>query len=318
MLAQAGDFPTLTHDAVALGDISWFMIDIDGDHRPDLVSPNQIITEAGAPVPRPYGFPLTPNWLVFINTGTGFAEPINWQLPTVGGAVDGGFFAPSYVGTALDDDSWTLFDITGDGRPDLVSSSQLVNEPDGPRQRVFGYPNELHWRVYRNSGVSFGAYTNFVLPPNGGAVDGGFATVTGTAAAIGDESWTMFDLDGDGRIDLVSTNHAVASTNGTPFTLETFGTPAAPAWRYYPNGGNGFGGGVFWALPTTGGEVGAGFIAPDFTGIAAGDDSWATVDINGDGRPDLVLTSQLVGNPPVATVFGFPAMPHWLVYANTP
>ena len=172
VIAQAGNFATLSNEGVAVDDISWFLIDLDGDHRPDLVSPNQIVTEAGAPVPRPYDFPLTPHWLLFANTGTGFAAPINWQLPTVGGALDGGFFARSYVGTAIDDDSWTLFDITGDGLPDLVSSSQLVDEGGTTKQRVFGYPDELHWRIYRNSGSSFGAYTNYILPPNGGAADG--------------------------------------------------------------------------------------------------------------------------------------------------
>jgi hypothetical protein len=63
----------------------------------------------------------------------------DWSVPATGGFSPGGYSQASAT-------RWSTFDIDGDGKPDLVSSSDSVNGAD----IVWGAGASTHWRVFRN------------------------------------------------------------------------------------------------------------------------------------------------------------------------
>ncbi|MGE0870356.1 MAG: FG-GAP repeat domain-containing protein [Kofleriaceae bacterium] len=227
-----GSFPTLSLDAAALDWESWVTLDLDGDRRPDLVSTNKAYENEVLAV---FGFGSMPHWRFYRNTGAGFAPAAVWQLPTAGGIPGATFPLITHSAQVRDHESWSLFDIDGDGRSDLVSTNHAVDEPTGGVLRVFGFPSNPHWRIYKNTGDRFAAAVEWSLPAAGGATNGaGFPLRDYAAQFIGDESWSMRDIDGDGRSDLVSTNQAVI--DGDIGALRVFGhATASPHWRVYLN-----------------------------------------------------------------------------------
>ncbi|HEX2616004.1 MAG TPA: hypothetical protein VHL57_00605, partial [Flavobacteriales bacterium] len=114
-------FHLLSDIGTDTGTDSWSTLDINGDHRVDLVctgtrAANGWVTEF-SPSSNSY-------WKVYLNTGNGFSTtPTNWSLPS-GGETDGGvlqgFHLLSDIGTDTGTDTWSTFDINGDARPDLV------------------------------------------------------------------------------------------------------------------------------------------------------------------------------------------------------
>jgi hypothetical protein len=68
------------------------------------------------------------------------------------------------------------------------------------RRRQAGTPG-TYWKFYKNSGSGFvKTSVNYPVPASGTA--DGFATIT---AADGNKQWTLVDIDGDARLDLVQT-----------------------------------------------------------------------------------------------------------------
>src|SRR5204862_246181 len=91
-------------------------------------------------------------------------------------------------------------------------------------------------------------------------------------------SWALRDMNGDGKPDLVMTRDQANAI---------YGTAAAQKWHVYLSTGSGFATtATDWALPNAG--LTKGFFLIDQS--AAGTGSWATLDLNGDKRPDLVMT----------------------------
>ncbi len=107
-------------------------------------------------------------------------------------------------------------------------------------------------------------------------------------------SHTTMDLDGDGRADLVSTHDGA---------YEVFGGAANPHWRVHLNTGDGFADEASqWSVPNEN-------FASTFGG--GNPSSHTTMDLDGDGRADLVSTHD--GD---YEVFGGAANPHWRVFRN--
>ena len=109
---------------------------------------------------------------------------------------------------------------------------------------------------------------------------------------------TTTDLTGDGLPDLVITN-----IDGNPIL-----GGGNQYWWIYPNTGSGFGERSTWALPE-GGDAIDGFYALGGSEWEMGDQSWSTVDLDGDHRLDLVITNE-DGNPI--------AGPSWTVHHGEP
>ncbi len=218
------------------------------------------------PTTPPLGFSTTPaTWALPAGGSDGSGEPWDWTFGS-------NFCNP-------DEASWATLDMTGDGALDLVSTEQC--DTDGIGQDK--------WRVYPGTASGFSSTpVDFELPLRWD-VFGEDAYFEG----IADEeicgpgrlsSYTTFDIDGDRLPDLVEYGDCGRGELGGPY------------WRVYRNTGQTFDTTpIEWALPP---RYASGFGNPlrDEEGLSdrgdcfAGSESgaYATFDINGDGRPDLV------------------------------
>jgi hypothetical protein len=226
-----------------------------------------------------WGFGSAPYWQVFRNNGAGFAmTATQWAVPT-GGDTNDGFYA---VVTSF----WAVPDLDGDGRPDLV-----WNRLDAA-SKVWGFGSAPYWQVLRNNGSGFATTATQWPVPAGGDTTNGFY-------APGGPTWSTVDIDGDQRPDLVWTRLDESS--------HVWGFGSAPYWQVYRNVGTGFAAQAQnWTVPT-GGDPNDGF-------YAVSSNSWSFLDLNGDGRSDLVW-SRL---DPSSPVWDLASSPSWHVFLNVP
>ncbi len=264
----------------ATGTRWWALLDMDGDHLPDLVQTGDPARTGG------YVFgagTATPYWKVFRNTGSGFAlTAINWPVPDIG-LSDGPYVTFSATGTRW----WSTLDLDGDGRPDLVQTG----DPARTGGYVFGAGTATpYWKVFRNTGSGFAATATTWATPDIGLSDGPYTT----SSATGVRWWSTMDMDGDRRPDLVQTGDP-ARTGGYVFGAGT----ATPSWKVFSNSGSGFArAATSWSTP----DIGLGD-GPYVTFSATGVRWWSTLDMNGDGRVDLAQT----GDPSRTGGYVFPA-----------
>ena len=286
------------------GENYWTTMDLTGDGRPDLV----ITAEGGVQ----YGNPGDRSWKIHVNSGSGFDEQPLWWLTPDGGYTQSGFNGFNQVaGGDYDpgENYWTTMDLTGDGRPDLVVTAE------GGVQ--YGNPGDRSWKVHVNDGSGFDKEPLWWLTPDGGYTQSGFNgfnQVAGGDYDPGENYWTTMDLTGDGRPDLV-----VTAEGGVQF-----GATGDRSWKLFVNNGSGFDKQHVWWLTPDGGYTQQGFNG--FNQVGGGDydpgeNYWATMDLTGDGRPDLVVTAEggvQWGNPGdrswkvhVNNGSGFDDQPHW-------
>lgn len=252
--ALPGGYAEATFDTLAdtrSADPDWALTDLDGDGLSDLVVTADSVADPDLG---------TSSWLLYRNTGAGFsATPTTWSLPA--GYREGTF--PSIADTSSSTPAWGLLDLDGDGAPDLVIAADDANDDLGTTA----------WWVYLNTGDGFDPVgASWALP-------GGYAA--GTFDAIADDStsspsWTLLDLDGDDRYELVVTRDD--ATGGGLGTTE---------WLVYDNSGSRFAPtATSWTLP-------GGYPDDTFTlayDAQSSDPAWALVDLDGDGAPQLVVT----------------------------
>ncbi|APR87378.1 cell surface protein [Minicystis rosea] len=176
-----------------------------------------------------------------IEPGTRFeTTAADWALPAGAPAGSGFFtFANTY---------WTTVDLDGDAKPDLVVT-------DGATEQ------NRAWKVYKNTGSGFATTATSWTLPAGAPAGSGFFTFANTY-------WTTVDLDGDAKPDLVVTDGATEQNR---------------VWKVYKNTGSGFATtATSWTLPA-GAPAGSGFFTFANT-------YWTTADLDGDAKPDLVVT----------------------------
>ncbi len=137
-----------TDGSGGVGSGKWSLVDMDGDRRPDLVITAE--TDASGDFVQ-LGFPNDGHWLVHKNTGSGFANTgTKWRLPA-GGHSSQGYYATDGSG-GVGSDKWSLIDMDGDQRPDLVLTAETNASGDFVQR---GFPNEGHWLVHKNTGSGF-------------------------------------------------------------------------------------------------------------------------------------------------------------------
>jgi len=137
-----------------------------------------------------------------------------------------------------------------------------------------------------------------------------------TSDANGSQSYNMMDIDGDGKPDLLVYNEVQGGV------LTVFSPASSPYWKAFLNTGSGFSAGAInWSIPT-GDEVTTTtnhrfrYISHQaFTSDANGSQSYALTDMNGDGKPDLVIYNEVQSS--VLTVFSPANNPYWSVFLNT-
>ncbi|MBL4708636.1 MAG: T9SS type A sorting domain-containing protein, partial [Flavobacteriales bacterium] len=198
---------------------------------------------------------------------------------------------------------------------------------------VFGQPNNPHWKVFLNNGSGFNTTATTWSLPNGGylnsLLDYGYNALgasAGSSSTLGNQTWSIVDIDGNGNLDLVVTAESRAVT-GFSNQATVFGQPNNPHWKVFLNNGSGFNTtATTWALPN-GGYLNSlldyGYNALGASAGSAstlGNQTWSIVDIDGDGNLDLVVTAEsrvVAGFSNQATVFGQPNNPHWKVFLGS-
>ncbi|MEM7156752.1 MAG: hypothetical protein AAF799_28140 [Myxococcota bacterium] len=253
--------------------------DLDGDGGPDLV----LTRDCDG------GGISTNHWRVHANDGSGFGAATEWSLPDLGGQTLNDLSGINDCPDTTNGFRYTSADLTGDGRADLV----LSRDCDGG-----GIATDL-WRVYENDGSGFSATaTAWSLPDLGGQALNDLAGINDCPGTTNGFRYAVVDLTEDGRADLVVTRDCEGGGIATDF------------WRVYENDGSGFSAtATEWALPDLGGQA-----LNDLAGINDCPDTtngfrYATTDLTGDGRPDLVMTRDCDG--------GGIATDHWRVHENT-
>ena len=307
------------------GSETWGLSDMDGDGRTDLVvcgqrNANGYVQEF-SPGSNSY-------WKVYLNNGSGFsASATNWSLPAGGyieGGVTYGYNALGATAMSFHDtgsETWSISDMDGDARPDLVVCAQ--RNANGYVQE-FSPGSNSYWKVYANNGSGFSSSaTNWPLPSGGyieGGVTYGYNALGGTAMSFydtGSETWSISDMDGDTRPDLVVS--AQRNANGY---VQEFSPGSNSYWKVYLNSGSGFGGSATnWSLPAGGyieGGVTYGYNALGGTAMSfydTGSETWSILDMNSDARPDLVVPAQRNANGYVQE-FSPGSNSYWKVYLN--
>lgn len=304
---------------------SWGLLDMNGDRKPDLV----VFAQLQSGLVTCFQPGLNPYWNVYLNTGAGFSTtPMQWSIPSGGKSANNnfyGFVGLSGVASASDvngSQSWSVMDMDGDNKPDLVVTAALSNG------KVYGLSQagSQYWMVYKNNGTSFtGPAITWALPDGGKRVGStpdvyGFDMTSGTAGfgdATGSQSWELTDMNADGKPDLIITAQVQAG-NATVFSPGN-----NPYWKVYTNTGSGFSTSASnWNLPNGGklpsSSVNLGYNALSGTALVTeytGSQTWGLADVDGDRQPDLIVAGQLQGGQ--VTCFSAGTSPYWKVYANT-
>lgn len=296
------------------GSDQWTLLDLEGDGLPDLVVTGQTRNDRNGDLRKQVLGPAA-HWLVYRNLGARFAAaPAEWSVPT-GGEPQAGFWSTAGGSFDSGSDQWTLLDLDGDGLLDLVVTGQTRSDANGDaRKQVFGARGGRHWLVYRNSGRGFSAAPAEWSVPEGGEPLAGFWSAAGGSFDSGSDQWTLLDLEGDGRADLVVTGQTRNDRNGD-LRQQVIGP--APHWLIYRNLGDRFAAApAEWSVPN-GGEPLAGFWSPAGGSFDSGSDQWALMDLEGDGRADLVVTGQTRRdrNGDLRKQVNGP-QPQWLIYRN--
>lgn len=257
----------------------WALRDITGDQRPDIIVTQDCddASEVG-----------TIRWRIFANTGSGFASETAYSLP------------PGYATGILDDfggqadcstahPGYSLIDLDGDGDEDFVITSSACGDTD---------PGLTTWSVHDNDGTGFsGTATSFSLPsyPAGTFASPGH----GGSCSDGIPRWNAVDLDGDSFLD--------AAVVWADCEDEVVGTSE---WLVYPGSSTGFSStATTWTLPEGYGRNAFSAIAGDLN-CPEERPRYELLDLDGDARPELVVTRSPCEDDDVGTV-------RWLAYHSS-
>jgi hypothetical protein len=156
---------------------NWAVKDIDGDGPVELVVTGfEGLDEVG-----------TTKWLVYGQASSGFESAASgWALPE--GYTQNAFYNPTDM--TGDGMNWVLQDLDSDGQDELFILYDSADATLG----------DSKWLSFDNTGEGFEAEADYWLLPNGFNA-GAFTSTQGT----GDPRYTLVDIDGDERSDLLVT-----------------------------------------------------------------------------------------------------------------
>ncbi|HEY4178820.1 MAG TPA: VCBS repeat-containing protein [Kofleriaceae bacterium] len=255
----------------------WATIDLTGDGRPDLVLTDACDDPSVG----------TSRWLVYANTGAGFATAgTPWSLPSTyqqALGVVGGFSSCSGAGYQR----WSTFDLTGDGKPELVITDVCADNTIG----------KTHWSVHANTGSGFAEAATSWSIPDAYTLDLGVPSGFSSCPGSGYQQWSTVDLTGDGLPELIVTDDCADSTTGHS------------RWLVHANTGSGFAATAsLWSIPSSY-QLDLGVLGGFSSCPGEGYQRWSTLDLTGDGIPELVITDVCAD--------GTIGKSRWSVHANT-
>lgn len=202
------------------------------------------------------------------------------------------FTAPA----ALTPRAWTTMDLTADGRVDLVLTS------DPATGAVFNTNGGRFWNVHAGTATGFSPTPTAFPVPVPSSIAQGYNTTT---SATGSFFWSTFDVNADGRPDLVHTMNAL----GSGPAVSVLGA-ATDGWFVYRANASGFD-----TMTTT-------FNVPRVTNLSGGIDRttndtasrrWALAQLNADTIPDLVITA----DPLTDAAWSASTTPQWVACLGT-
>lgn len=232
------------------------------------------------------------NWLVHENTGAGFSdEPIDWSLPQyLVGSID--FYELLTNSYACDEGQfrYQLLDMTGDGALDFLVTDACDATGVGATT----------WLVHENTGAGFSdTPLEWGLPQVFRGDNEMYEQIAGSLACNGGQfRYQLLDMTGDGAVDFMITDLCDGTGVG------------ASTWLVLENTGTGFAEQpIEWPLPTPLGDAELYEQISDYWGCDGETYRFQTLDVTGDGAPDLVVTDACD-----ATGAG---TDRWDVYKNT-
>ncbi|WP_148235365.1 T9SS type A sorting domain-containing protein [Fluviicola taffensis] len=277
MTAQNWTVPTLAQYADDIDQVNggnYSLVDINGDGFPDLVDAQDNVT---------YDVWLngnSPYWKVYLGNGSSFSTTAqNWPIPLLENYANG-------LNT-VNAGSYSLVDINGDGKPDLVDAQDNNSGVVWLGTGGLGY-----WKVYLNNGTSFSTTAqNWTIPT--------MESYAEELDQVNGLNYSLVDINGDGKPDLVD---AQDNNSGVVW----LGTGGLGYWKVYLNNGSSFSTTAQnWTIPTMESY------AEELDQISG--QNYSLVDINGDGKPDLVDAQD---NNSGVVWLGTGGLGYWKVYLN--
>jgi hypothetical protein len=277
------------------GRFRYQLVELDGDGLSDLVVTEHCDADLDTGASQ---------WRVHLNQGAGFtAEPTMWALPSYGLDANGdGMFRyvasdPYCPGGGRF--RYQLVELNGDDRPDLVVTEHCDADVE---------TGSSQWRVHMGGDAGFAAEpTMWALPSYGldANGDGMFRYVASDPYCPGGGRfrYQLVELNGDGKTDLVVTEHCDAD-------MET----GFSQWRVHLNEGAGFAAEpTYWTLPSYGRDANLDgmfrYVASDPYCPAGGRLRYQLADLDGDGMTDLVITEQCDADMDTG-------LAHWRLHPN--
>jgi len=246
-------------------------VDMDGDGLPDLVETDDCGT----------GGLGASSWNVYLNQGDGFASTaVSWALPNIP-QTNANNDPMMNLARDLQCDTGgysriATVDMDGDGLPDLVETDDCGT----------GGLGAASWNVYLNQGDGFASSAVSWALPNIPQTNANNDPMMNLARDLqcdtgGYSRIATVDINRDGRPDLIETDDCGTGGLG----LET--------WAVYLNEGDGFAQtAIAWPLPpipaTNANNDPMMNLARDLQCDTGGYSRMATIDLNGDGVPEIV------------------------------
>ncbi|MDP2305914.1 MAG: hypothetical protein Q8P18_07780 [Pseudomonadota bacterium] len=257
---------------------AWGAVDLDGDGPIDIVLTDTCDTETVG---------LT-HWARLANDGAAFSAAEPWGIP---GELAADRLSRDLGACAIGMPDYFLLDVVGDDQPDLVVPHPCAAQGSD-------------WTVYSNEGAGFASIGAVRRAPWSLNVLVNQRERTAPDCARSFPAWVLDDADGDQDADLTITASCTDLAVGNA------------RWDLYaytasPGGGEGWSDAAPIALPTgysTGSFAGGTGETPGCAGTA-NRPAWVRRDLDGDGKPELVVT-EACADPTIGT-------DAWLVYEMT-
>ena len=248
---------------------------MNGDGKPDLVDSENSATENESDV---FYNGSQKYWKVYLNTGSGFSPTaIQWNIPATLDTYE------DYVNY----NNHEVIDMNGDGKPDLVDSEDEATSG----AQIFFNGNQKYWKVYLNTGSGFS--TTAIQWNMPAVLDTYEEQVNYTLHAV-------IDMNGDGKPDLVDSENSATENES-----DVFYNGSQKYWKVYLSTGSGFSPtAIQWNIPATLDTY------EDYVNY----NNHVVIDMNGDGKPDLVDSEDEATSG--AQIFFNGNQKYWKVYLN--